>query len=37
VLTLIITCLSAVVVFFMHVGQWPKEYNATDIPLNLLP
>jgi Mn2+/Fe2+ NRAMP family transporter len=36
-LTLSITGLSAVVIFFLQFGQWPKEYNATDIPLNLLP
>lgn len=36
-LTLIITGVSAIAVFFLQFGQWPKEYNATDIPLNLLP
>jgi Mn2+/Fe2+ NRAMP family transporter len=36
-LTLIITGVSAIAVLFLQFGQWPKEYNATDIPLNLLP
>lgn len=36
-LTAAITCLSAIVVLLWQFGQWPKEYNATNIPLNLLP
>lgn len=35
--TLILTCLVAAVVFLLNVGQLPKAYTATDIPLNLLP
>jgi hypothetical protein len=36
-LTLILTFLIAAIVVVRNVGQWPREYTATDIPITLLP
>lgn len=34
---LILTFITSAIIFFLFVGQLPKEYASTDIPLNLLP
>lgn len=34
---LILTCITSAIIFFIFVGQLPKEYTSTDIPLSLLP
>ncbi len=34
---LILTFIFFAITFFLFVGQLPKEYTSTDIPLNLLP